>query len=62
MEPMEAMDIAASKAQADLDDIDFTLVAPVSEWWAKWYMAAGHKRLGRILLEHQTELEDPDDN
>ena len=53
----EQMDLAASKAQVELDNLDFEMVAPVAEWWAKWYMTAGHKRLGRVLLEYRKEPE-----
>ena len=28
----------------------------VADWWAKWVMKAGHKRLGRILLQYKTEV------
>ena len=56
---LEAMDIAAGKAQAELDNIDFEAVAPVAEWWNKWFMSAGHKRLGRVLLQFREEPEIP---
>jgi hypothetical protein len=23
----------------------------VAKWWAAWYLKAGHKRLGRLLVE-----------
>lgn len=27
-------------------------VKDLANWWARWYMKAGHRRLGRALLEH----------
>ena len=54
---LEAMDIAAGKAQAELDNLDFEAVSPVAEWWNKFYMSAGHKRLGRIILQFREEPE-----
>lgn len=53
----QAMDDAAIDAQDDLsnylsDDKAFQVVA---DWWAKWVMKAGHKRLGRILLQYKSK-------
>lgn len=58
MGQIEEMDIAASKAQADLDNLDFIMVAPVAEWWEKWYRSAGHRRLGRVILQFREEPEE----
>ena len=55
MEQAEQMDIAAGKAQVELDNIDFQAVALVAEWWNKWFRSAGHKRLGRIIIQFREE-------
>lgn len=48
------MDNAAADAQNDISDSDIDLEAlhVVANWWRKWVPKAGHKRLGRILLEY----------
>ena len=48
---MKKMDNAAVDAQNDLVELDPEAVKVVSEWWKKWYLKAGHKRLGRILVK-----------
>ena len=47
-----AMDQAAEHARNELvrEFARWDAVA-VSAWWKKWYLKAGHKRLGRVLLE-----------
>ena len=47
----EAMDRAASEAEHDLENLDADAVRAMAEWWAKWYLTAGHKRLGRTLVK-----------
>ncbi len=49
---MNDFDIAAAKAKADLDTMEFEdLTADqLAAWFALWYKTAGHKRLGRILV------------
>lgn len=48
-------DIAASEAEQDLQKIlrehpEFREgILHLASWWKKWFMRAGHKRLGRIL-------------
>lgn len=44
------MDAAAAEAEADLDNMDPAAVKAMSDWLAKWYLKAGYKRLGRILV------------
>jgi hypothetical protein len=44
------MDAAAKEAEKDLATLDQAAVEAVAAWWSKWYMAAGHKRLGRLLV------------
>jgi hypothetical protein len=45
---MPEMDTAAQDAAKELD-FSWTTVQ-VAQWWAKWYLKAGHKRLGRVLM------------
>jgi len=51
------MDCTATDAQNDLMEegapSEEQLIA-VANWWKKWFGKAGHKRLGRILLEYAT--------
>jgi len=47
----KAMDGAAIEAANDLSVSDEAL-AEVANWWNKWYLKAGHKRLARVLLQH----------
>jgi len=44
------MDTAAEEAEKDLATLDQAAVETIAAWWAKWYMKAGHKRLGRIMV------------
>jgi hypothetical protein len=46
----QAMDDAASDAENDLNNLPDEVVNPMADWWYRWYMKAGHKRLGRILV------------
>jgi len=45
------MDAAAIDAQNDLVNVDQESLEKVTEWWKKWYLKCGHKRLGRILVK-----------
>jgi len=45
------MDAAAREAERDLATIDQAAVETIAAWWLKWYMTAGHKRLGRLLVK-----------
>lgn len=47
----EGMDAAATRAEEDLAKLPDNIVHPVARWFANHYMTAGHKRLGRILVE-----------
>jgi len=46
-------DIAAAEAEQDiqklLKDLDAETVRKLAAWWKRWFMQAGHKRLGRII-------------
>lgn len=48
---MAGMDAAAEEAEEDLATLDQAAVQTIAVWWAKWYMKAGHKRLGRIMVK-----------
>jgi hypothetical protein len=45
------MDAAAREAEKDLATLDQAAVKTIAAWWAKWFMKAGHKRLGRIMVK-----------
>ena len=44
------MEEAARQALEELQSLDQDAVVLVAQWWQKWYLKAGHKRLGRTLL------------
>ena len=44
------MDAAAKEAEKDLGTLDRAATEAIAAWWLKWYVTAGHKRLGRILI------------
>ena len=44
------MDAAAEEAEKDLATVDQAAAKAIAAWWLKWYMKAGHKRLGRIMV------------
>ena len=48
----EEMDKHREKAEIALKSISKETVQTVGDWWKQWYMLAGHKRLGRLLLTH----------
>lgn len=41
---------AAKVAEAELKGLDKAAVKLVADWWARNFMTAGHKRLGRALV------------
>ena len=45
------MDAAALEAEKDLATVDSAAIQTVAAWWLKWYLKAGHKRLGRIMVK-----------
>jgi hypothetical protein len=45
------MDAAAEEAEKGLGTLDRAAIEVVAAWWLKWYMKAGHKRLGRIMAK-----------
>jgi hypothetical protein len=55
---MRDMDDAAEEAKDELLAlIDEWTVRDVATWWARWYLQAGHKRLGRTLVELSRKCE-----
>ncbi|TAM79792.1 MAG: hypothetical protein EPN47_18545 [Acidobacteria bacterium] len=56
---LREMDDAASEAYDELlQNIDRWNARDVVKWWANWYMKAGHKRLGRLLVQLSKEKDD----
>ncbi|NTV29502.1 MAG: hypothetical protein HGA80_05420 [Candidatus Omnitrophica bacterium] len=50
-EVMKQMDEAAGAAEAEFyQHCKEWKADDVVTWWSKWYLKAGHKRLGRILV------------
>ena len=45
-----SFDEAAAIAAEELKTLPQEQVKIVADWWAKHYMSAGHKRLGRLLV------------
>ena len=45
------MDAAAEEAEKELSTLDQEAVKAVAVWWSKWFMKAGHKRLGRLMVK-----------
>lgn len=54
----QAMDNAAADAENDLINYPEEHIATAANWLKKWYMKAGYKRLGRVLLESAKEEND----
>lgn len=52
---LEQMDMAAREAAKELDALDREAVNKVAQWWRKWFLKAGHKRLGRLLIQRAKE-------
>ena len=48
----EAMDLAAEKALNELESMDPAAVLLLGNWFKEYYMSAGHRRLGRILIQY----------
>lgn len=52
-----AMDQAAADAEKELqewikDPTFASVFFRLASWWSKWYMKAGHKRLGRVVEKY----------
>ena len=58
-EELREMDHAANDAHEELiRNLDSWSARDVATWWARWYMKAGHKRLGRLLVDLAKQLGD----
>lgn len=45
-------DAAADEALEEIrENINQWTAKDIAAWWKRWYMTAGHKRLGRILVK-----------
>ncbi len=53
---LEEMDKAAGEAEIELSHMPDEIIAPVCNWFFRYYMRAGHKRLGRILAANGKRL------
>jgi len=53
---MAEMDAAAGVAEDELQNIDQDTVDKMATWWLKNYMKAGHKRLGRVLVQWAKDM------
>lgn len=49
------MDNAAADAENDLINYSGESIDIIADWWGKWYIKAGHRRLGRILAQIDKE-------
>ena len=58
---IEEMDAAADLAAVESAGIagkytdGVLMLDAVANWWKRWYMDAGHKRLARILLKYASK-------
>ena len=50
-EDRQKMDNAAVDAQNDLENVSDEALTEIANWWRRW-IKAGHKRLGRVLLQY----------
>ena len=55
-EDRQKMDNAAVDAQNDLEDVSDEALNIIANWWRKWVSKAGHKRLGRVLLQYADKV------
>ncbi|MFC2067932.1 hypothetical protein ACFLTP_02840 [Chloroflexota bacterium] len=49
-EQQQHMDDAANEAEQDLESLSNDVVQPMAQWFQKWYLRAGHKRLSKIMV------------
>jgi hypothetical protein len=49
---LDQMDAAALRARKELEqNLRVWKATDLIEWWDRWYLSAGHKRLGRTLVD-----------
>ncbi|HEX7320313.1 MAG TPA: hypothetical protein VF399_08150 [bacterium] len=56
-EILAGMDEAARQAKDDFDRLPDDMKKTAAVWLRKWYLKAGYRRLGRILVGYAKELE-----
>lgn len=56
-EIFDSMDRAALEAEKELYKLPKESVLVIADWWSKYYLSAGHKRLGRLLVKYQSRRE-----
>jgi ribosomal protein S27AE len=61
-ETLAEMDAAAVEAEKELQGLNYTSVHEMAAWWLKWFMKAGHKRLGRMLVKIAREDKEKKDD
>lgn len=49
-EQQQRMEDAANEAEQDLESLSNDVVQPMAQWFQKWYLKAGHRRLSRIMV------------
>ena len=53
----EAMDAAALEANKELRQMNQNETVMIARWFKKHYLKAGHKRLGRVLVQFAKETD-----
>jgi hypothetical protein len=56
-EMMDAMDKAAEDAEKEFKAMSQHITVPIARWWSQHYMKAGHKRLGRMMVQYAKAME-----
>jgi hypothetical protein len=57
---LKEMDAEALRARKELEqNLDLWSARAVAQWWTRWYLKAGHKRLGRALVDMAREAGRP---
>jgi hypothetical protein len=57
-EKQKEMDADAIRARTELEqNLDTWRARDLAIWWNRWYLKAGHKRLGRTLVDIAKKLE-----
>ena len=54
---MEGMDKAAEVAEQEFKAMSQHITVPMARFWLKHYGKAGHKRLGRMMVQHAKAME-----
>ena len=54
---MDNMDKAAVIAEQEFKAMSQHITVPMARWWLKHYGKAGHKRLGRMMVQYAKAME-----